>query len=220
MRRWIVCTFIVAYASVLSFGIACQTLRMGTTMHPAMYFIVWDMYCGWNAYNHKYRAVAEGVSGQFYDLNPAPWGAFRPFNTLDRLQSIGLSNNQARVTRLVANNTQHEPFTRMFVIEEAWAKQFDLPEYIWKASNAIQRSPYYYTKVVLEQSGDGEITMADGPWLDSQSQMMLADNPRIEQEIRASRPFWMVDEQQGNGNRYFQDREPDTVRAISSPVAD
>ncbi len=218
MRRWMICSFIAAYVSALGFGIACQTVRMGTAMHPAMYFIVWDMYCGWTAYNHGYRAVAEGVSGTFYDLNPPPWGAFRPFNTLDRFQSISHPSNQARMTRLIARNTKHEPFARMFVIEEAWAKQFDLPEYIWKAHNAIARVPYRYTKVVVEQSGDGEITQSSTPWLDSQTQNMLSDNPRLKQEIQNSRPFWMVDEIEGDGNRYFQTREPDTIQTIRSPL--
>lgn len=220
MRRWIVCSFIAAYVSALGFGIACQTVRMGTGMHPGMYFIVWDMYCGWTAYNHGYRAVAEGVSGTFYDLNPPPWGAFRPFNTLDRLQSITSSDNQARMTRLIARNTKHEPLARMFVVEEAWAKQYDLPEYIWKAHNAIERVPFRYTKIVLTQAGDGEIVEAQIPWLDSQAQLMLADNPRLEQEIRNSRPFFMVEEQQrGGSNRYYDSEEHNTIQSIRSPAA-
>jgi hypothetical protein len=212
MRRWIVGCFIASYLSALGFGLACQTVGLGTSRHPAMYFVVWDMYCAWAAYNHSYRAVAEGVSGTFYDLNPAPWGAFRPFNTLDRLQSIGAAGNQARFTRLVAANTKHEPLARMFVIEEAWAKQFDLPEYIWKAFNAIPRSPYRYTKVVLEQSGDGEITAAYSPWLDTQTQIMLADNPRIKQEIRSSVPFWQIQQ-----TSYESNQDENTMEVMGSP---
>lgn len=214
MRRWMAGSFIAAYVSALCFGIACQTVRMGTAMHPCMYFIVWDMYCGWTAYNHGYRAVAEGVSGQFYDLNPPPWGAFRPFNTLDRYQSLTDPAKQARMNLLIANNTKHEPLARMFVIEEAWAKQFDLPEYIWKAHNAIARDPYRYTKVVLEQSGNGAIAQIGKPWLDGQSQAMLGDNPRLQQEIQNSRPFWQVD-----GKNYYESGEQNTFQTIRSAAA-
>lgn len=219
MRRWIVGTFIVAYLSALSFGLGCQTLRMGTTMHPAMYFIVWDMYCGWAAYNHSYRAVAEGVSGTYYDLNPAPWGAFRPFDTLDRFQSIMPTYSQAKMAALVAAHTRHEPIARMFVIEEAWAKQFDLPDYIWKAHNAIPRTPHRYTKLFIEMAGDGSVTQYHTSWLEAQNQMMIADNPRLQHEIRDSKPFHLVDEHQRGYNRYFNGREPNTLQIISSPTA-
>ena len=219
MRRWIVGCFIATYVSALSFGIACQTVRMGIAMHPAMYFIVWDMYCGWSAYNHRYRAIAEGVSGTYYDLNPAPWGTFRPYDRLDRLQYVLALQNQALVTAHVAARTEHEPFARMFIVEESWAKQYDLPEYIWKAHNAIPHSPHTYTKVVVEQSGDGQIVNMYPGWLDTQHQIMLADNPRLQQDIRGSRPFWIVDEQQGNGNRYFQSSQPENTQALITPSA-
>lgn len=219
MRRWVIGCFIATYVSALGLGIGCQTLRMGIAMHPAMYFLVWDMYCGWAAYNHRYRAIAEGVSGTYYDLNPAPWGSFRPYDRLDRLQYVLAMQNQALVTRHVAERTEHEPFARMFIIEESWAKQFDLPEYIWKAHNAIPRSPHYYTKVVLEQAGDGQIVNIHPQWLDFQNHIMVADNPRLQESIRATRPFWVVDEQQGAGNRYFQNQESDSMSAVRAPSA-
>ena len=219
MRRWIVGCFIATYVSALCLGITCQTVGMGMHMHPAMYFFVWDMYCGWSAYSHKYRAVAEGVSGTYYDLDPVPWGSFRPYDRLDRLQYIINFGQQARLNTQVAMNTKHEPFSRMFIIEESWGKQFDLPEYIWKANNSIPRQPHKYTKVLVEQSGDGEITHIHPQWLETQHNMMLTDNPRLLEEMRNGRPFWMVDEHQGGGNRYFQSSEPNSIRAISGPSA-
>lgn len=220
MRRWIVGSFIVAYLSALGFGLGCQTLRMGTTMHPAMYFIVWDMYCGWAAYNHGYRAIAEGVSGTYYDLNPPPWGAFRPFDTLDRFQSIMPTNSQAKMAAHFAAHSKHEPLSRLFVIEESWAKQFDLPEYIWKAHNAIPRTPHRYAKLAIELAGDGSVTQFHTPWLETQMQMMIADNPRLQHEVRNSKPFHLIDEHQRDGNRYFNGAEPNTMQIISSPSAD
>jgi hypothetical protein len=215
MRRYLVGTFIATYLSALGFGLACQTMKTGTTMHPGMYFIVWDMYCGWAAYNHNFRAVAEGVSGTFYDLNPPPWGTFRPFNTLDRFQSLMPISAQAKMTAHFAKHTKHEPIARMFVIEESWAKQFDLPEYIWKGRNAIARTPHRYTKVFLELAGDGSM-MANYPlWLEAQSQRMVADNPRLQQEIRNSKPLFIVDQEE----QYFNSSQQNTMEIHRSPAA-
>lgn len=220
MRRWFVGCFIAAYVSALGFGITCHAVRMGVFIHPAMYFIVWDMYCGWSAYNHRHRVVAEGVSGTYYDLNPAPWGSFRPYDRLDRLQYMLDLDKQAKVAVQVANHTRHEPFSRMFIIEESWAKQFDLPDYIWKAHNAIRRSPHTYTKIAVEMSGNGEIMNIFPNWLETQGRQMVTDNPRLQQEIRGSKSFWMVDEHRDAGNRYFSPSEPaDAIRAVGSPTA-
>ncbi len=220
MRRWIVGTFIATYISALGLGLGCLAIRTGIHMHPAMYFVVWDMYCGWSAYNHRYRAIAEGVSGTYYDLNPAPWGTFRPYDRLDRMQYLLANAKQAAAAQLVAERTEHEPLARMFIIEESWAKQFDLPEYIWKAHNAIPRVPHTYTKLCVEMAGNGEILKMHTNWLDFQHHVMLSDNPRLQQDMRTTRPFWIVDEQQGSGNRYFQqNREQDSISAFSTPAA-
>lgn len=215
MRRWIACSFIACYVSALGYGLAWQTVKIGAPRHPAMYFLIWDMYCAWGAYDHGFRAVAEGVSGNYYELNPPPWGTFRPFNTLDRFQSINAAENQARFAKLVADKTKHEPIARMFVIEQCWPKQYDLPEYIWNTYNAIPRDPFRYNKVLVELSGDGQLTAAHKSWIDSQSEATLADNPRIQQEVRNGRPFHLIERQ----SDYFQPHQADTIETVRGPVA-
>ena len=49
-----------------------------------MYFVVWDMFCGWSAHSSELHLIAEGESGDFYRLTPAPWGDFVPFATAPR----------------------------------------------------------------------------------------------------------------------------------------
>ena len=216
MRRWFIGLFIATYLTALTTGLVCHALSVGTGSHPIMYFLVWDMYCGWGAYDSSYKAIAEGVSGTYYDLEPAPWGTFKPFNTRDRYQYSTSTEWMARTAAHTVALTEHEPIARMFIVEENWAKQFNLPDYVWKSRYNIPKQPYRYTKVRVEMDGTGTTVNSYPTWVSVQGQMMVGDNPRLQQHIRNSRPFWMVDERQGAGNRYFQDNEQNNTTADSS----
>ncbi len=72
MRRGIVIGFIVCYLLVLGFGIFSHALGYKSTDHVGMYYLIWDMYCGWSGYEYRQHLVAQGVSGQQYELTPAP----------------------------------------------------------------------------------------------------------------------------------------------------
>ncbi|MDB5386420.1 MAG: hypothetical protein JWM11_2066 [Planctomycetaceae bacterium] len=221
MRRWCVGIFIATYLTALTGGILSQTLRYGMTAHPVMYFFVWDMYCGWSAYNVKFRAVAEGVSGTCYDLEPAPWGTFRPFNTLSRFQYSTSTGWMAKTGAHTVAHTEHEPIARIFIIEETWAKKFDLPDYVWNARYNTPKHKNVYTTVRVEMDGTGTVVKSYPHWVEVQKQTMVGDNPRLQNTIRSSVPFWIVDEHQSNGNRYFQGEESSTstaVNAISAPA--
>lgn len=218
MRRRCVVFFISGYFFMLLLGVSAQVAQMSGNRHPAMYFFVWDMYCGWTAYSTKYRVIAEGVSGKFYDLNPAPWGTFRPYNTQDRIQFLGGADTIGQIGVHTAARTNHEPLSRMFVIEEVWAKQFDIPDYIWRERFQIPKEPYKYTKVRVEMAGDGSVTQLHPSWLDTQAQMMLADNPRLKEDVNRTRPFWVVDEYASGSNRYFERAEPNLVSTQRRPL--
>jgi hypothetical protein len=57
MKRWITHLTIAAYLGVLTWGVVSHALGYKTGMHPGMYFIVWDMFCGWSAYEVRYHLV-------------------------------------------------------------------------------------------------------------------------------------------------------------------
>jgi hypothetical protein len=57
MKRVLSIAFIVAYLGTLNFGILCHMLGYATASHPLMYFIVWDMFCGWSAYDARAYVV-------------------------------------------------------------------------------------------------------------------------------------------------------------------
>lgn len=219
MRRWCAGVFITGYLLALTTGIVSHTLSVGVTAHPIMYFLVWDMYCGWSAYDCRYRAVAEGVSGKYYDLEPTPWGPFKPYNTRDRFQYSSHTGWMSRSAAHTVAHTKHESIARIYVIEEDWAKQFNLPDYVWKARYNIPKQPYHYSHIRIEMDGTGQVVHYYPPWVQSQTEMMVADNPRLQYYIRNSRPFWMVDEHQSDGNRYFREDQPSNMTTISSPDA-
>ena len=50
LKRWYSHITITAYLSVLVFGLFAHAFYFHVGSHPSMYFIVWDMLCGWNAY--------------------------------------------------------------------------------------------------------------------------------------------------------------------------
>ena len=84
MRRLIVCGVIGSYLLMLGFGLFSHALGYKSTSHVGMYFLVWDMYCGWGAYETRSHVIAVGESGQYYEITPPPWGEFVPFGSAER----------------------------------------------------------------------------------------------------------------------------------------
>ena len=66
IKRWAVSLVIVGYLSSLGYGIVCHTLNFNTASHPAMYFVVWDMFCGWSAYANRVHIIGEGEDNKYY----------------------------------------------------------------------------------------------------------------------------------------------------------
>ena len=84
MRRVMACGIIGTYLLMLVFGLFSHALGYKSTDHVGMYFLVWDMYCGWCGYEVRHHIVAQGESGQYYELSPPPWGDFVAFGAAGR----------------------------------------------------------------------------------------------------------------------------------------
>ena len=86
MKRLATVLFILAYIGSLGWGIVAHAVKYKASSHPAMYFVVWDMFCGWSAYANRTQIIAEGESGRYYDCllytSPSPRDA-----TLSRMPS-------------------------------------------------------------------------------------------------------------------------------------
>lgn len=192
MRRGIVIGFIVCYLLVLGFGIFSHALGYKSTDHVGMYYIIWDMYCGWSGYEYRQHLVAQGVSGQQYELTPAPWGEFVPFGSTVRHNYDGSAVFTDTLASHILDHTEHEEIAHVWLIEEAWSKKYNLPDSVYEAryEEPKQKRSYYRTRLAL--APDGKIIDRYLDWAGFQNYLAIADNPRLVRDM-ASQPFMTDD---------------------------
>ncbi len=152
---WFTHLGIAAYLAWLGHGLFCHALQYQPVAHPAMYFTVWDMFCGWSGWAHRNHVVAEGESGQFYRLTPTPWDEYQPYSNLGREHYDAFHNHLKRIGVNCINQTQHEPIIRMYVVEETWSKKFNLPDHLWGRVHDGPKLPQHYFRVNSVHAADG-----------------------------------------------------------------
>ncbi|MEX0704736.1 MAG: hypothetical protein WD069_21740 [Planctomycetales bacterium] len=192
MKRWIVHGVIAGYLFALGGGVFAHALKFKHDAHPAMYFLVWDMFCGWAAYSTRIHIIGEGESGQFYELAPAPWGEFKPFGRLGRRHYDVAGVHAPRIALNCLAHTRHEPMARIFVVEEAWAKKHNLPDEIWAVHSAEAKPerPYSYFQVLKVAEPDGTLAVCSCNWLNKQVERCVADNPRLRADPHRGKPLF------------------------------
>lgn len=192
MKRWLSIGVITAYLGAMVFGVAAHALNFKQTMHPAMYFIVWDMFCGWSCYENRLHIIGEGESGRFYRLAPGPWGEFVPFGAISREHYDPFVNHAVTIATSTLRHTEHEPIERIYVVEENWAKKFNLSDEAWAARYDEPKDPknYYHLRQVF--NGEGKPMGTNPSWFDYQLQLCLSDNPRIWRDAHHGKPFYQV----------------------------
>lgn len=179
MRRIAAVTFIFAYLSTLGWGIVAHTLHVGAYKHPAMYWVVWDMFCGWSGYAIRHEIIAEGESGTYYSLYPPPWNDFKPFGSLSRHHYDSYSAHAPRMAKNVLDHTTHEPITRIFLIERQWSKRYNIPDYTWanRHSGPKDRQDYYHIRTVMNQNA--EVLKHATDWQGVQMHRFVMSNPKL-----------------------------------------
>lgn len=195
MKRWLSHLVITAYLSALGMGLFCHALEFQTGIHPGMYFFVWDMFCGWAAHEIRYHVIGEGESGTYYELAPGPWGAFTPYGNLERQHHDALGNHFHRMASNTLRHTDHEPITRIFVVEEAWSKKYNLPDHIWAQRFEEPKDPHHYYWVWAIYNSEGLLLSVSPTWITHQYHAVLLDNPRLQAEFQKSRPFLAINPQ-------------------------
>lgn len=223
MKRWLTHLTIVAYLVTLSWGVFAHAFHYGTTAHPGMYFLVWDMFCGWSGYSQRYHIIGEGESGRFYELAPGPWGEIKPYGDLDRRHYDNLGNGAYRIARNTLRHTEHEPMTRIFLVEETWNKKYNLPDRLWDKRYEAPKDPRHYYHVRSVFSADGMVLRSNGTWIVEQRNRCIAANPRLQADARKGRPFFTANSGDGpsrgayvSGSRFAQ--QPQSP--IGSPLGD
>lgn len=201
MKRLLATAFIGSYLTILLLGLGSHTLGFGVASHPAMYWIVWDMFCGWATYASQVHLLGEGESGKYYELAPGPWGGFKPWGDMDRANYDVLGTHCGQLALNTLKHTQHEPISRIFVVEESWAKKYDLPPEVWQARFDETQNKPTYCRIIAELCGEGRVLRAYHPWLSFQNQVAIGCNPRLHEEAQRYRPMVLVESSEKSRGR-------------------
>jgi hypothetical protein len=192
VRRWLAGFGIAAYLSALLFGVVAHATHFHEGSHPSMYFIVWDMFCGWSAYESRTHIIGQGISGKYYELAPGPWSDYHPYGDIGR-QHYDVFNSYPREMALnTLKHTRHEPMSRLFVVEECWAKKYNLPDPIWERRYAETKQPFSYFRLRTEMTPEGQIVRNTPTWLTYQNNLTISDNPRLLREAHSGTPMFHV----------------------------
>ncbi|MEZ6067621.1 MAG: hypothetical protein R3B90_18360 [Planctomycetaceae bacterium] len=189
MRHWKASLFISVYLGALVFGLFSHAMSFLKLSHPAMYFIVWDMYCGWAGYENRMHLVGEGESGVYYDLSP-PWGSFVPYGSADRESYDMYGSHGATMAINTLEHSEHEPIVRIMVVEESWSKKYNLPDVLWDAQYDVPKEPYSYYHVIAVNNRTGEFLERSSPWLTTQAEKSVMENPRLVADMRKGHTFF------------------------------
>lgn len=181
--------FIGLYLSSLCYGIAAHTLNTGTGAHPAMYFVVWDMFCGWSAWSSRNQILAEGESGAYYDVGTTPWCDYRPYGSLERRHYDPTQAFTIQLAQNVLKHTDHEPITRIFVVEEAWPKRYNLSPEAWQKRLTIPQDRHVYTHTRHVVTNSGVRLKSQPSFVTHQQGVQLAKNPVVRRDAQKRIPF-------------------------------
>ena len=181
-KKWAATIFIGCYLSALCWGVMAHALKVGLCGNPAAYFVVWDMFCGWQAYDDRTHIIAEGESGQFYEV-VEPWGEFRPFGDVGRIHYDVSNQLIPRHINNILDHSSHEPIDRVFVAQEIWPKQYNLPDRLWDELYSEPADPisYYHLRAVFTENG--QLVSAYPDWFTQQALNSISDNPRLKREV-------------------------------------
>jgi hypothetical protein len=189
MKRWLAHLGITAYFTALAAGFVGHALDFGTDCHPIMYYLVWDMFCGWSGYEGRMEVIGEGESGKFYKLAPGPWGEFHPYGFISRHHYDPNHMNGFVIANNCLKHTVHEPMVRLFVVEVEYPKKFNIPDAQYEAYYGKPKEfhPYYHTRFIM--TPQGEVLTQYDSWFKYEGQLAVADNPRLMADAYRNKPF-------------------------------
>ena len=192
MKRCLAICTIVSYLGALTYGVASYAIGYNVNQTPAMYFFVWDMFCGWSAYEERISIIGEGESGRFYQLAPPPWGDYQPYGDLSRHHYDSFASHTGTIAANTLRHTQHEPMTRILVVQDVWSKKFNLPDDLWAERYPEPREPHHYYHLRQIRDAVGNPLRSNLSWFDYQDQLALRDNPRLMRDVHKSKPMFQV----------------------------
>ena len=189
MKRWLTDLATGAYLAALLTGLASVLVRVEFGPRLLMYFLTFNMFCGWSGYEARMEIVGEGASGAFYELEPGPWGEFHPYGPMGRRHYDQEFEYGKYFVKNCLKHTVHEPIIRVYVVEVEYPKRLNLPDdqYLAYYNKPKVDQKYYHTRFILEP--DGEIIAQQPVWLRYQDEICLEDNPRLLADSQRQKPF-------------------------------
>jgi hypothetical protein len=192
MKRYLACCFISCYLLTLSWGLVAHSFKMGALCHPLMYFIVWDMFCGWQAYDYNQYYIAEAIDGNYYQVDPAPWGSFKPYSDFNRNQYDYRCFFTAPMVKHVLEKTAHPPINRVLVIEEFWNKKYNIPDPIYRYAYGREKDQKKYFSLRATLDHEGNYLTRNLDFENSLAYQQFIENPRMKQLMHQGKPFYEV----------------------------
>jgi len=177
--------FITSYIGWLSWGVTAHALKVGLCGNTYSYFVVWDMFCGWAAWDTRTHVIALDSQGQYYDVTE-PWGEFHPYGHLARIHYDNTHHLLPKHIDHILSNTLHSDIDRVYVIEEVWPKQYNLPPdlYAHYFNGPKDQVSYFHLKAICTDEGTPLTVKPD--WYHQQTLNSIADNPRLRKQASRS----------------------------------
>ncbi len=189
VRRWASGIFITCYLLALGWGVAAHALKVGLVGNTLSYFFVWDMFCGWQAYDTRTQVIGEDSDGNYYAVEE-PWGAFTPFGHVARINYDVSNQLVPKHIKNVLDHSSHSGIDRVYVVQEVWPKQFNVPDHLWSRyfHEPKDQVSYFNLRAVCDSQGARLETYPD--WFDTQTLQAIADNPRLQRAAQMATPYY------------------------------
>lgn len=193
MRRRLTHLLIAGYLGALFFGIGSHCFKYCDACHPGMYFVVWDMFCGWSTWEQRLHIIGEGESGTYYRLAPGPWADYQPYSNVSRHHYDNFGNHAARLAVNCLKHTDHEPMRRVFVVEESWNKKYNMPVSLRQDVVGAADEKHSYLYLRDEYRADGTTVVRRPPWHALQMARSTSENPRLHAQARGGAPMILAE---------------------------
>jgi len=90
---------------------------------------------------------------------------------------------------------------RLFVIEESWAKKYNLPDAVWKTRYDGSKDKLSYYRVRSVTLPNSQETERYDSWHSYQAGRTFADNPRLQSDSQMNRPLFVREPPRVKGGR-------------------
>lgn len=189
IHRWGSVLFISTYLLCLAWGVAAHALKVGLVGNTVSYFFVWDMFCGWSAYDNRTHLIGEDAAGNYYTI-AEPWGAFTPFGNVPRVNYDVSNNLTPRHIKHVVEHSADAGIDRVYVVQEIWPKQFNAPDHLWSRYFYEPKDVVSYYNLRAITDSRGKVIESYPDWFNAQTLKAVADNPRLQRASQQANPYY------------------------------